>query len=69
MDFQIIGKTMCREIYHVQTHIATFLISLEAFNFFVCNHVQDVFCHSISKESEFCCVKTKVKGKTYIHVI
>ena len=37
--------------------------SLEAFNFFVCNHVQNVFYHSISKESKFCCVKTKVKGK------
>ena len=28
--------------------------SLEAFNFFVCNHVQDMFYHSISKESKFC---------------
>ena len=37
--------------------------SLEAFSFFVCNHVQDVFYHSISKELKFCCVKTKVKGK------
>ena len=32
--------------------------SLEAFNFFVCNHVQAVFCHSVSEESKFCCVKT-----------
>ena len=37
--------------------------SLEVFNFFVCNHVQDVFYHSISKELKFCCVKIKVKGK------
>ena len=37
--------------------------SLEAFNFFACNHVQDVFYHSVSKESKFCCVKTKVKVK------
>ena len=36
--------------------------SLETFNFFVCNHVQDVFYHSISKELKFSCVKTKVKG-------
>ena len=32
--------------------------SLEVFNFFVYNHVQDVFCHSVSEESKFCCVKT-----------
>ena len=37
--------------------------SLEVINFFVCNYVQDVFCHSVSKESKICCVKTKVKGK------
>ena len=37
--------------------------SLESFNFFVCNHVQDMFYHSISNESKFCCVKTKVKVK------
>ena len=36
--------------------------SLEAFNFFVYNHVQDVLYDSVSKESKFCCVKTKVKG-------
>ena len=37
--------------------------SLEAFNFFVCNHVQDVFLHSVSREPKFCCVKTNVKVK------
>ena len=34
--------------------------SLEAFNFFVCNHVQDVFYHELSLE--FCCIKTKVSS-------
>ena len=37
--------------------------SLEAFNFFECNIVQYVFHHSVSKESKFCSVKTKVKVK------
>ena len=39
--------------------------SLEAFNFVVCNHVQDVFYYSVSKESEFRCLKTKVKLNLY----
>ena len=39
--------------------------SLEAFNFVVCNHVQDVFYHSVSKKSEFRCLKTKVKLNLY----
>ena len=34
----------------------------EALNFFVCNHFQRNV-HSVSKESKFCCVKTKVKVK------
>lgn len=29
---------------------------LEAFNFFVCNHVQDVYFNEISLYSEFCCI-------------
>ena len=33
--------------------------SLEAFNFFACNHVQDVFYHSVSKESKFCLSKQR----------
>ena len=37
--------------------------SLEAFNFFECNDVQDLFHHFVSKESKFCSVKTKVKVK------
>ena len=39
--------------------------SLDAFNSFVCNHVQDVFYHSVSKELKFCSVKTKVKVKLH----
>ena len=37
--------------------------SLEAFNFTACNHVQDVFHYSFSKELKFYCVKTKIKVK------
>ena len=39
--------------------------SLEAFNFFECNNVQDVFHHFVSKESKVCSVKTKIKVKLY----
>ena len=35
--------------------------SLEAFNFFRCNHVQDIYYNKITKESEFCSIKTKVQ--------
>ena len=35
--------------------------SLEAFNFFVCNHVQDIYYNEIAKKSEFCSIKTKLQ--------
>lgn len=62
---------------HRKTYITNLLIaytqkaykSLEAFNFFKRDHVQNVLCISISSESDFCCVKTKVTGKTHIHMI
>ena len=34
--------------------------SLEAYNFFVCGHVQDVFYNDISDESNLCYMKSKV---------
>eukprot|EP00112_Aurelia_sp_Birch-Aquarium-sp1_P020389 Seg5241.2 transcript_id=Seg5241.2/GoldUCD/mRNA.D3Y31 product="hypothetical protein" protein_id=Seg5241.2/GoldUCD/D3Y31 len=34
--------------------------SLEVYNYFTCGHVQDCFHHNISKESEFCCIKSEV---------
>ena len=42
--------------------------SLEAFNFFVCNHVQDIYYNEIAKESEFCSIKTKVQKYLFKHV-
>ena len=42
--------------------------SLEAFNFFVCNHVQDIYYNEITKESEFCSIKTKVQKYLFKHV-
>ena len=42
--------------------------SLEAFNFFVCNHVQDIYYNVIAKESEFCSIKTKVQKYLFKHV-
>ena len=78
MDFQIIWKAMCRycqSYHHGLTYTTSLVIpqepilmktwELEAFSFFVCNHVRDVFGHSISKKSKFCCVKTKEKH-TYV---
>ena len=35
--------------------------SLEAFNFFVCNHVQDIYYNEIAKKSKSCSIKTKVQ--------
>ena len=34
--------------------------SLQAYDFFVCGHVQDVHYHNISEESLFCFIKTEV---------
>ena len=34
--------------------------SLDAYNFFLCGHVQDVFYHEISKENEYCYIKSEV---------
>lgn len=34
--------------------------SMEAYNFFVCGHVQDVFIHNVTENSEFCFLKSKV---------
>ena len=42
--------------------------SLEAFNFFVCNHVQDILYSEITKESGFCSIKTKVQKYLFKHV-
>ena len=42
--------------------------SLEAFNFFVCNHVQDIYYNEIAKESEFCIIKRKVQKYLFKHV-
>ena len=60
-DVSLLPDISWADIYFI-SHLKAYK-SLEAFKFFVCNHVQDVFYHSISKESKFCCVKTKVKGK------
>ena len=35
--------------------------SLEAFNFFVSNHVQDIYYNEIAKKSQFCSIKTKLQ--------
>ena len=64
MDFQIIGKAMLLlDIWYIMVRYITIcLINYESLNcqsHFVCSHVQDVFCHSLSKELEFCCVKAK----------
>ena len=32
--------------------------SMEAFNFFVYNYVQDIYYNGIAKKSEFCSIKT-----------
>ena len=39
--------------------------SLEAYNFFVCGHVQDVFHHSIVNNKEFCFLKSKVRSSSF----
>ena len=36
------------------------LKSMEAYEFFVAGHVQDIYMHNIGDESEFCFIKTKV---------
>ena len=42
--------------------------SLEAFNFFMCNHVQDIYYNEIAKKSsEFCSIKTKVQKHLFKH--
>ena len=48
-------------IAYTQENLEAYRKPFEAFDFLVYNHIQDVLCHSISKESKFCCVKTKVK--------
>ena len=34
--------------------------SLEAYNFFICGHVNDVYYHPINNTSDFCCIKSQV---------
>ena len=34
--------------------------SLEAYNYFVCKHVQDCYHHAIHEKSEFCYIKSAV---------
>ena len=41
--------------------------SLEAFNFFVYNYVQDIYYNEIAKKSKFCSIKTKVQKYLFIH--
>ena len=48
-------------IAYTQENLEAYRKPFEAFDFLVYNHIQDVLCHSISKESKFCCLKTKVK--------
>ena len=35
--------------------------SLEAYDYFVCGHVQNCYYHEISRESMFCFIKTQVR--------
>ena len=35
--------------------------SLEAYDYFVCGHVQDCFHHGISPNKDFCFIKTEVR--------
>ena len=39
--------------------------SLEAYNFYVNGHVQDVFYHEVNGKSEFCFVKSEVGLSSY----
>ena len=41
---------------------------LEAFNFFVCNHVQAIFYNEIAKKTEFCSIKTKLQNYLNIFI-
>ena len=41
--------------------------SLEAFNFFVYNYVQDIYHNEIAKKSKFCSIKTKVQKHLFKH--
>ncbi|XP_065068517.1 uncharacterized protein LOC135693861 [Rhopilema esculentum] len=34
--------------------------SLEAYNYFICNHVHDCYYHEVSKDSELCFIKSEV---------
>lgn len=43
--------------------------SLDAYNFFICAHVQDVFIHQIDKDSEFCFIKSEVSFLSVFLVI
>ena len=36
--------------------------SLESYNFFVCGHVQNVYCHEVEKKSKYCFIKTEVRN-------
>ena len=40
--------------------------SLEAYNYFVCGHVQDCSYHSVSKDSEFCFIKSEVRSRKIV---
>ena len=69
-DLSLLPDISCADIYnylinteiaYTQENLDACRKSFEAFDFVVYNHIQDVFCHSVSKESKFCCVKTKVK--------
>ena len=38
--------------------------SLEAYDYFVCGHVQNCYYHEISRESMFCFIKTQVRVRS-----
>ena len=68
-DMSLLPDMSCADIHNyinnapsAYTHENLKAYKSEALNFFVCNHVQRNV-HSVSKESKFCCVKTKVEVK------
>ena len=40
--------------------------SLDAFNYFICGHVQECFLHDVRDKEEFCFVKSKVSYPLFI---
>ena len=44
------------------------LKSMEAYYFFTAGHVQDIYMHKISEQSEFCFIKTEVKLGVFLYI-